>query len=511
MAVDASGNTYTTGRIFNGRVHDWLTVKTDPNGQELWRSIVAGDATTERLTASLAVSFAANDARMVKLDQHGNVYVVGTTTLREPTLSRRCTLLKYSKDGTEIWRVNPPLPSAPFQYSESACFRLTLDANGDVILSGSVGLTAAPRIEDAYVSKVSAAGVPQWSDVVSTAYDQRLSVGGPVTTDDFGNVYVVNSLQIERLDYDWAARKLNGLTGAQIWRRDGGSVGLRDSPTSLIVSPSNDKLAISWAEEWPSSPITGFAVWSFLDSSNGNLLHARKMGHSNSDGSPSGSALPGGVAFDVDGSSVIAATVSRAAPASGDIRIEKLAGNYSTVWQLIEAVDSKNESVMALALHRPTQMIIVAGAMGVEFGGASVTNAYALHVNAINGVVNSRHERPGSGGVRDRYLAVGFDAAGNSYVAGNVSDAARMNFAQMKLDNSGGLAWSQFLGTVSGPAQLGAQFSSDQTHAAKEAFKLDALGNSYVALRVYRGFRDGRATHEMQVQKHDALGQRLWS
>mgnify|MGYP001579076366 CR=1 FL=1 len=66
IAVDGSGNVYVTGYSYNSSTHnDYVTVKYDTNGNELWTARYNGPGN------SLDV------ARAMAVDDSGNVYVTG--------------------------------------------------------------------------------------------------------------------------------------------------------------------------------------------------------------------------------------------------------------------------------------------------------------------------------------------------------------------------------------------------------------------------------------------------
>ncbi len=91
IALDSSGNIYATGRFENvsrGFRSDFLTVKLDNNGNEIWkREYNNNNPNSECEPYGLSV------------DQFGNVYVAGTASV----LDNNFTIIKYDSNGNLIW------------------------------------------------------------------------------------------------------------------------------------------------------------------------------------------------------------------------------------------------------------------------------------------------------------------------------------------------------------------------------------------------------------------------
>jgi hypothetical protein len=123
--LDAAGNVYVLGRVDNGVNHDYLTVKYDSAGVELWRAVANGAANAEDEPAGIAV------------DGQGNVFVTGTSANEDrnlPGLDRRPDILtvKYDAAGSEMWRATAKGRAATHR-------ALALDDEGSAFVLGLSG------------------------------------------------------------------------------------------------------------------------------------------------------------------------------------------------------------------------------------------------------------------------------------------------------------------------------------------------------------------------------------
>lgn len=93
LAVDPAGNVYVAGRSFNGYNDDFLTVKYDPDGNQLWLRNYNGPDNGHDQPKALAV------------DTAGNVYVAGASADNANVGVARDEYLtvKYNANGRRLW------------------------------------------------------------------------------------------------------------------------------------------------------------------------------------------------------------------------------------------------------------------------------------------------------------------------------------------------------------------------------------------------------------------------
>ena len=119
VAIDGSGNVYVTGvSVGSGTNADFVTVKYDKNGNELWVMRYNGPGDSIDMAQSIA------------LDGSGNVYVTGTS-ISSKTYFDFATI-KYDKNGKEVWgrRYNGP------GNSEDAPCSIVIDGFGSIYVAG---------------------------------------------------------------------------------------------------------------------------------------------------------------------------------------------------------------------------------------------------------------------------------------------------------------------------------------------------------------------------------------
>jgi Secretion system C-terminal sorting domain len=210
LELDAAGNTYVTGTSFNGSNYDWVTVKYDPNGVELWQTPYGGSGLDE--------------AEAMAMDGNGDIYVVGSRFIGGTDWD--IAVVKYNgATGVEIWS-QIYAGSGDFDGAKD----VTTDTNNDVILTGSYTFT--PTDVDWIIIKYNSAGVFQWDDFNGTPDNDE---GKIIVADASNNYYVAGHSEFSAgstyfdflvMKYNSAGIQLNSTT------QDAGFNGL-DTPSAL--------------------------------------------------------------------------------------------------------------------------------------------------------------------------------------------------------------------------------------------------------------------------------------
>ncbi len=142
LAIDPAGDIYVAGYSWSERSYIQIIVKYDPDGEELW--VARGPEGVPRAVA---------------IDDHGNVYVAGSSST-----------VKYDAEGNEVWL-------AGFDGEASA---ITLDSGGSVYVTGfTPGIGGSDLLTVKYLQTPSIA--PRFVRGDSNA-DGKLNVADPVYT-----------------------------------------------------------------------------------------------------------------------------------------------------------------------------------------------------------------------------------------------------------------------------------------------------------------------------------------
>jgi hypothetical protein len=175
VTVDGSGNVYVTGSSAGAKTgQDYLTIKYDSSGQQLWASTYSSPKNNW------------DEGRSVGLDGSGNVYVTGVLEYSEGGSSDDWGTIKYDSSGTEQW---VRIYNGPANIADEA-WSIAVDVSGN---SYVVGYSHGPTSGSDLTSiKYDTDGVQQWLQ----AYDSPkhgTDSGFDITLDSQGNVYVTGA------------------------------------------------------------------------------------------------------------------------------------------------------------------------------------------------------------------------------------------------------------------------------------------------------------------------------
>jgi uncharacterized delta-60 repeat protein len=130
IAIDDAGNCYVTGESANSQVSDYATVKYDSNGQEQWVARYDGP------------SGADDKAQAIALDRVGNVYVTGTSYGFN---SNDYATIKYNAAGQQQWASRYDGPGT----SDDLARAIAVDEAGNSYVTGTSSVSYATVKYDA--------------------------------------------------------------------------------------------------------------------------------------------------------------------------------------------------------------------------------------------------------------------------------------------------------------------------------------------------------------------------
>jgi hypothetical protein len=196
---DAAGNTYVTGlgRGASGNF-DYVTIKYDANGAQLWRSEYNGPGNS------------LDEAHAITVDASGNVYVTGWSYGGAGTGYDYATV-KYDASGTQVWAS---------RYTNVAggtdeAWDIGVDASGNVFVTGSSDGSGTNSA--ATTVRYNSAGVQQWANRFEGAGGD-IDAGYAIWVDPATGISYVTgyTFRSTAADFNYITIKYN-LAGAQQW------------------------------------------------------------------------------------------------------------------------------------------------------------------------------------------------------------------------------------------------------------------------------------------------------
>jgi hypothetical protein len=196
MTVDGSGNVYVTGsRNVDVNGSDYLTVKYDPNGDEVWESGYNGPSNGYDI------------ARAIAVDNVGNIYVTGNSP--NNVNGDDYLTIKYDPNGDPLWTARYDGTAHQGDYA----FAIAVSTAGNVYVTGSSQGTDANNSSDYATVKYSSIGVQQWVSRYNYVSDWDSACA--IAVDSSGNAYVTGTITSSATGTDFLTIKHSNSTGSQ--------------------------------------------------------------------------------------------------------------------------------------------------------------------------------------------------------------------------------------------------------------------------------------------------------
>jgi uncharacterized delta-60 repeat protein len=227
IAVDYSENVYVTGwSQGNGTDADYVTLKYDSNGNQLWVARYNGTVSSEDKSHALAV------------DGWANVYVTGSS--RGNGTGSDITTIKYDSDGNQLWVARYGGPADGDDLAQS----IAVDNWGDVYVTG--WSEAADSGKDYVTLKYSSNGEQMWVARYDGPAHEDDSASG-LALDSLGNIYVTGSSRGNDTEEDYATVKYDS-NGNRLWaaRYDGPS-NAEDTAHAITLDGMDNPHVSGWS------------------------------------------------------------------------------------------------------------------------------------------------------------------------------------------------------------------------------------------------------------------------
>lgn len=222
IAVDQTGNVYVTGYSFgSSNNYDYATIKYNPDGKQQWVARYNGPDNGD------------DGAEGIALDSSDNVYVTGSSA--NTTGVSDYVTIKYDSAGQQLWLAR--YYSRPGNYPDQA-YAIAVDGSGNAYVTGTSLFYTSASYDFGTIHYDSAG--QQQSVARYNGSGQRDDYGTAIAVDRSGNVYVTGSSWGPDTDYDYATLKYNS-TGQQLWvARYDGPVSGSDYPQAIAVDSSGN-------------------------------------------------------------------------------------------------------------------------------------------------------------------------------------------------------------------------------------------------------------------------------
>lgn len=272
LTVDAKDNVYVMGNSFgSGTEHDYITLKYDSQGKEIWEARYNSPMNRDDTAAALG------------LDTSGSVYVTGTDRTR--ATSYDFATLKYDHKGKEAWLARYHGQDAYFDSAQA----LVVDASGQVYVTGCS--YSEKSAYDFVTVKYDSQGRQLWIAKYNGPAN-RIDMPNALAVDRKGNVYVTGKSLGEDSAFDCSTIKYDD-KGRQLWvARFNGSGNGADVPSCISLDPDSNIIVTGFS--WGGETERDFLTMKY-DAGGKLLWKARYNGPAN------GADVPKSMALDAQG------------------------------------------------------------------------------------------------------------------------------------------------------------------------------------------------------------------
>jgi len=410
IAIDVAGNVYVTGESeTNGIRRDYVTVKYDPSGAELWTARYNGAANY------------IDQAYDVAVDGSGNVYVTGGS--QGIGTERDFCTVKYNSNGDSLWvrRYNGPGNNI----DESIA--VFVDGSGNVYVTGysDGGINL-----DYCTIKYDSSGTEQWisrydGPATGTGSEDRPHA---LEVDESGNVYITGESNTGFGFLDLYATVKYNPAGDTLWvaRYKGpGPEGLSQAYDLAVDMDGNVYVT------GRSDPSSGFGfnfdILTIKYDSDGEPQWVERY-----NGSGNSSDVANSIALDSDGNVFVTG-----------LTVETSTADYCT----IKYHPGTGEILWLATYNGPANSVDAAYSIAVDASGNSYVTGYSEGLGTNNDYATIRYDPTGTEEWVQRYNGPGnsadapaslvIDGAGNVYVTGESNGvASALDYATIKYSQS---------------------------------------------------------------------------
>ena len=397
IVVDSSGNTYVTGLSCDGPYSydcDYLTIKYEPNGTELWLRKYDGPG---------------NDydcASAITIDSCDNIYVTGSSKGSDAGFvsGEDYATIKYSPDGNELWVARYNNWGSTMDFAND----IAIDSLGNIYVTGEsknifghfdyATIKYDPNGNELWVARYD--GPANDSD---SAYD--------IAIDNSDNVYVTGGSEGSGTDRDYATIKYSP-DGNELWvKRYNGSGNYYDRADAIDVDVAGNIYVTGGSEG--SGTSRDYATIKY--DPNGSELWVKRY-----NGPVDGSDYAHAIA--IDGSDNVYVTgYSNDSNTGIDYATIKYDSNGTELWVKRYNYDDDSSDLAYAIVVDNFDNVYVTGQSQRNLYFGYITNDYATIKYDPNGNQLWMSRFNGPDNVSDIANSMAVDNSGNVYVTGQIN------------------------------------------------------------------------------------------
>ena len=471
LTIDNLGNVYVAGTVSGlGANLDFVTLKFDTNGAQLWAKIYEGVGDK-------------NDApNAIVLDANANVIVAGYSTLLNGATV--FATIKYDPDGQQEWAAI----GNSYSSSYGVAYAIGVDDVGSVYVTGEQDF-------DFSTVKLDSNGDLQWArkyDGPSPGFDFALDI--VVASDGVSYITGLTNQSEESDALDYTTIKY-GANGEQLWTALQQDIGSLDEGAHRVSLATDSDGNVFLAGK--SRSVSGdFDILAVKYAANGERLWERTHGGSGADDAKD-------VAVDDDGNVFIVGVMS-SVPGSTEFTTLKYNPAGALQWSAAYRRDESGENQPYAVGVDPGGNVIVSGRSIVS---GSTTYALSTIKYSADGVQLWLANDPEEA-FPDQLNAMTTDASGNIYLAGHRFNGSNFDFHMVKYDANGAFLWAKSHNAVANrndSIRAIAVDAAQNVYVCGESF--NALGKSdYLTLKFSQtGVEQWAAVFEGDAQGNDLV------
>lgn len=455
IAVDISGNIFVTGSSWgHGNRYDGVAVKYNASGEEEWVTRLEGSADSSLIP------------RALRVDNAGNVYLAGY--LGMPDRPAGFVTVKLDGLGNVLWTARHSTSGT----GGAGSFDLAVDDSGNVLVTGTD--TGPGGNDDWMTVKYNPAGQETWAAQYNGPGNDR-DIPTAIGVDRLGSVFVVGRTTTPDGSDDCATIKYNA-AGVEQWVRsyDGPAHGI-DAGVGIVLDDTGN-VYVTGSSDGDTAP--DFVTIKYNSTGDSQWV-ARYNGPAN------GEDYPYAIGLDSQ-TNVFVAGMSTGSGSNGDFAVVRYSPAGLQQWvATTDIADGSSDGATAMALDSLGRVHVAGSTRSTE---TNPDMAAALYDTSGAEVWTAKYDGPGTS--MDIPTALAVDGSGNVAVTGASADSAgQYHYVTVKYDPSGVIAWT------------GRFFMGNATDNAA-----DAAGNIYVTGVAL----DSTGSTDYLTIKYDPSGSRQW-